>query len=186
MKRTGIIFDVGGTLLLTDELHRAAWREALRALDLFTEDDVRRADEGLAQGLDSFAIATSMGIGPERGRRLALCKQRFAQVPRCSAPNAATVAWLDRQENALPAAISHSDVDWTRSMLQLAGLLDRFAFVRGRTDAQPVPKQTLVADAAVLLRNWWGADELVYCGDKELDREVARQLDLPFTDARAL
>lgn len=186
MTTTGIICDVGGTLLLTDELHRDAWRQALRAQGLATDANIRRAYEGLSKGLDSFAIAESMGIEVDGARLLALTKQECAQVPMTSPPNAATIDWLHRQGDALLAAISHSDETWTRSMLQLAGVLERFAFVRGRNGALRVSKQALLSDAASILRDWWGVDGLVYCGDTELDRDVAHQLNLRYVDANSL
>jgi len=187
MTTTGIICDVGGTLLLTDDLHRAAWHQALRAHGLTTDSNIRRAYQGLSKGLDSFAIAESMGIGVDDARRLAVAKQERAQVPRTSSPNAATTEWLCRQGNdVFLAAISHSDEAWTRSMLQFAGVLERLVFVRGRRGAQRVSKQTLLSDAASILRDWWGVDGLMYCGDTELDRDVARRLHLPYVDANSL
>jgi beta-phosphoglucomutase-like phosphatase (HAD superfamily) len=185
MKVTGIICDVGGTLL-TDELHREAWRRSLEQYGLATDDNIRRAHSGLAKGLDSFATAESMTAETGQARLLALAKQRYAQVPMPSAANPATMAWLRGRKEAVLAAVSHSDEAWTRTMLQLAGVLDHFVFVRGRTDRRRVTKQSLFTDADALLRAWWGADDVVYCGDTEYDREVAARLALPYVDAGAL
>lgn len=186
MTTTGIICDVGGTLLLTDALHKAAWRKALEAQGLATDANIQRADAGFALGLDSFAIAETIGLGVACARPLALRKQEYTQVPRRATPNPTTIEWLNKHEHAVLAAISHSDEGWTRSMLQLAGLLERFTFVRGRTAARRVTKETLVEDAAAILRGWWGVKELLYCGDRELDRSVARQLGLRYADANSL
>lgn len=186
MTTLGIICDVGGTLLLTDDLHRAAWRRALRMHGLGSDVNIRRADQGLSKGLDSFAIAESIENDIEKARRVAFTKQEFAQVPTRSMPNPATMGWLHGQRDVLIAGISHSDETWTRSMLQLAGILDRLAFIRGRHGARRIAKATLLSDAASILQRWWGADRLVYCGDTELDREVARELDFPYMDVGSL
>ncbi|MFG2543592.1 HAD family hydrolase [Streptomyces sp. NPDC048594] len=186
MKVTGIICDVGGTLLLTDELHREAWRRALELHGLATDDNLSRARSGLAKGLDSFATAESVTAEAGQARLLALAKQRYAQVPTPSAANPATMEWLRGRKSAVLAAVTHSDEAWTRTMLQLAGVLDHFVFVRGRTDRRRVTKQALLADADALLRTWWGADDVVYCGDTEHDREVAARLALPYVDAASL
>ncbi|MFB8025484.1 HAD family hydrolase [Streptomyces sp. NPDC056465] len=187
MKTTGIICDVGGTLLLTDRLHRSAWRRALRSQGLETDANVQRAFSGLEKGLDSFATAGSMGVPPDQARRLARSKQQYAQVPEPCSPNRVTIEWMRGQEHdAVFAAISHSDESWTRSMLQLAGVLELFAFVRGRTDQRCVAKETLLSDTAEILHRWWGTSAVIYCGDTAYDREIAEQLQFSYVDVRSL
>lgn len=78
MTTISIICDVGGTLLLTDELHRAAWRKR-SAQGLATDANIGRADNGLTQGLDSLAIAETMGSGltaPAHSRRRCVCQAK--------------------------------------------------------------------------------------------------------------
>jgi phosphoglycolate phosphatase-like HAD superfamily hydrolase len=186
MTTTGIICDVGGTLLLTDELHRAAWRDALQALGLLERTRLYHAYDGFARGLDSFSTARSMGLDEETANLLARHKQKLAQVPRDSEKNTRTVAWLKGHPGANLVAVSHSDERWTREMLQRAGLLYLFCFVRGRRESLPISKEALLSDSATILRRWWEVEEIIYCGDTEHDRDVAIAAGYVYVDARAL
>ncbi|MGW4368024.1 HAD family hydrolase [Nocardia takedensis] len=186
MIERGIICDIGGTVLETNELHRSAWQQALRTYGLASDVNIGRTEKGLAEGLDSFAIADTMGLEASLSRLLALRKQEIAQSPRVATPNSATTEWLKVQENSVLAAVSHSSEAWSRRMLQLAGILEQFVFVRGRIKTTRVLKAALVADAAAILRQWWSVDSVIYCGDTELDREVARQLGIRYVDAGSL
>jgi phosphoglycolate phosphatase-like HAD superfamily hydrolase len=183
---SGIICDVGGTLLLTDQLHRSAWQRALHSFGLDSDANVAHATEGLAKGLDSFAIAGTMGIEGTDALKLALLKQEVAKGAVEAAPNPRTLGWLRGRADVRLAAISHSDEAWTRHMLQLAGVLELFCFVRGRNSGRDIPKHHLLGDAATLLAAWWEVDDLLYCGDTELDRAVAQQLSITYVDSRNL
>lgn len=186
MTQLGIICDVGGTLLHTDALHHSAWRKALLTHGIATEANLQLTRQGLSDGLDSYAIAERVGLSADVSRELAVLKQSFAQVPSKSSPNPKTAEWLKTQTDSIVAAISHSDESWTRTMLQLAGILDQMAFVRGRTGTTRVPKTTLIGDSAAILRQWWGVGEIAYCGDTELDQTAATLLGLSYIDANSL
>lgn len=182
---TGVVCDVGGTVLLTDALHRNAWERALSEQGLLTDDNVRRAFGGLEHGWDSFATARSLPVSERQAEAVARRKQAIVQVPIASKVNPAVLAWLEGQGSTPAAAISHSDQAWTRDMLELAGVLERFSFVLGRTNGRVSKAELLLAAVSELGRRF-GVARVAYCGDTEFDRDLAARLRLPYVDANGL
>lgn len=186
MTQHGIILDIGGTLLDTNQLHRDSWTTLLTSRGLHSAQNVKAAHDGLARGLDTFTTARLiLGEGPAADR-LARAKQELVSQSRSATAVQRTVRWLDSREDAVLAAITYSDESWSQQMLQAAGILERFAFVLGRVNGRKTDKVMLLQQAMQLLRTNSQVTSLEYIGDTVLDREIAATCGIFFRDAKNL
>jgi phosphoglycolate phosphatase-like HAD superfamily hydrolase len=182
----GILFDIDGTLLDSNDAHAKAWVTALHEDGFsFTFDDVRPL---IGKGGDHI-FEEVIGIDPEGPRAKALSKRRGEvfktdHLPRLQPfPGARALVEELRARGLLLAVATSASAAEVQGLLRAAQVADLFHAVTSSGDVEaskPDPDIVLAALARLRLE----PHEAVMIGDTPYDVEAARRSAVPILALR--
>jgi HAD superfamily hydrolase (TIGR01509 family) len=184
---SGVIFDVDGTLVDSNDAHALAWVEALTAHGQdVTFEEVRRL---IGMGGDNLlpavsGIAAESELGERLGRRRSeIFREKY--LPRLQAFSGAGDLLRTLRRAGLDLAVASSAKDDELSaLLALTGAEDTFS---GRTSADDIehskPAPDAIHQALATLRRM--PREAVMIGDTPYDMEASMRAGVPFIAFRS-
>jgi phosphoglycolate phosphatase-like HAD superfamily hydrolase len=170
----GVLLDIDGTLLDSNEQHARAWVEALRDHDvLVTAPEIRRL---IGQGGDKILPRVGVDEDSDRGhaitaRRKVLFRERYLRTCRPFAGARDLVARM-REDGLVIAVATSSEKDDLAALLHVAGVHDLIDDAATSSDAErSKPDPDIVV--AAMRRTEREPELLVMLGDTPYDIEAA-------------
>lgn len=184
---SGVIFDVDGTLVDSNDSHASAWVDALKEFG-FTDipfDKVRRM---IGMGGDKILPdLTGLGEDDERGKKLLdRRKQIFLQnyLPELSAfPCSRELVERIRREGMVTAVASSANAKELLPLLRVARVDDLMDTVTSASDAEESKPDPDIVQAAVA-RTRLPAEQLIMVGDTPYDVQAAKGAGVPIVAVR--
>lgn len=183
----GVIFDIDGTLVDSNDAHASSWIDALKEYG-FAEvsyDSIRRM---MGMGGDKILPAVT-GLGEEDERGKALLERRkhiFLQnyLPQLKPfPSARDLVLRIKKDGMLTAVATSANKGEMQRLLRVAGVENLMDETTSASDAEESKPDPDIINVAVS-RTGFRAEQLVMIGDTPYDVEAAARAGVPIVAVR--
>ena len=183
----GVLFDVDGTLVDSNDAHASAWIDALKEFG-FTDVPFEKVRRMIGMGGDKILPdLTGMKEDDERGKKLLdRRKQIFlaTYLPRLRPfPDSRKLVQRIKQDGMLAVVASSADSKELTPLLRAAGVEDLMDGTTTSSDAEDSKPDPDILQAAVA-KTGFAAEQLIMLGDTPYDVEAANRAGVPIVAVR--